>query len=424
MTDARVTRRWRGVLAVALSAVAVGLFFERPVVLLTSVVGIAYAAYPRVTTAPTPALELERDVATKDPGRGDDVAVRVRLHNAGTRTLHDVRLVDGVPPMLSVTDGTPRHTAMLRPGESTSFTYAVGAEYGTHRFDPATVVVRDVAGAVEVETTVATETAIECLPTVPDVPLRQQTADRVGRVVTDQGGSGVEFHQTREYRSGDPLRRIDWRRFARTGDLSTVEFRRERAAEVVLCVDAREPAYRAATPDDPHGVAYALSAAEQLLVGLADTTDAVGVASLTDGDPCWLPPGAGTDHVRRARRLLSTHPSLSAHVPSSTDDPPDWAAALTVLRRRLASSTQVVVCSPLTDEFSVSAPLTLEAAGHAVTVVSPDVTHGDGPGARIAATQRANRIHALRQGGVRVVDWDPADRLGSTLVRAQEGWSA
>lgn len=422
MTSVRRTRRWRGIVAVALAAAALGLVFKRPFVLLLSVVGVAFAAYPQVPSPPQVTLGLERVLDDEDPDHGDEVEVTVRLHNEGTRTLTDLRVVDGVPPMLAVSDGTPRHATALPPGADTSFSYTVTAEHGSHSFEPATVIARDLAGATEVETTVPSETTIECVEDVPEIPLRRQTSAFVGQLVTDEGGSGVEFHRTREYHPGDALARIDWRRYAKTGELGTVEFREERGATVVLCVDSREPAYRTPREGDPHGVAYARAAAEQLLVALADTPYSVGIATLGDREQCWLDPGSGSAHVDRARRLLGTHPALSSYPPDRTG-PDHWDEQLTALRRRLAPDTQVYLLSPLSDEFAADAAITVEASGHAVTVLSPDVTNGETVGGRLARTERHNRIHSLRESGVRAVDWTPTDSLGSVLVRAQEGWS-
>lgn len=425
MTDSHRTRRWRGVIVVALAAGAVGLLFKRPSVVLLSVVGVTFAAYPRVLPPPQVDLDLERSLSTTTPGHNDTVEVTVRLHNTGDQTLADLRLVDGVPPMLSVADGSPRHSVTLLPGGTTEFSYDVTARHGTHSFEPATVIARDIAGATEVETEVAAETTIECLGEIPEVPLREQTRGRVGQITTDEGGSGVEFHRTREYRHGDALNRIDWQRFARTGELATTEFRQERSAAVVLCIDAREPAYRGRT-DEPHAVAYGQAAAEQLLTALNETPDAVGVTSLSENgdgrEPCWLPPGSGRDHYLRARQLLASHPSLSVHPPAQSTGE-GWDAQVATLRRRLDTDVQVVFLSPLLDSFAASTAMTLEAVGRAVTVVTPDVTTDESTGGRLVTIERDNRIHSLRGSGIPVIDWDPDESLGATLVRASEGWS-
>ena len=419
MTTVRRTRRWRGVVAVALFACAAGLLVQDSLVLLLGAVGVGYAAYPWLSSAPSVELELERSVEPTDPAAGDDVDVTVRVRNVGDETLTDVRLVDGVPPMLTVSSGTPRHAAVLRPGGTTAFTYAVRAEHGRHQFDPATVLARDVAGATEVETTVRADTAVECAASVPEVPLRRQTRRGSGTVPTDEGGSGTEFHQTREYRTGDPLSRIDWKRRAKTGELTTVEFREERLASVVLCLDARASAYRAAGEDEPNAVACGREGLSQLLTSLADSRNPVGLAAV-GREPCWLPPGAGDDHLARARRRVGSHPAFSTLPPSPGTD---WEAdgQLEQLRRRLSPGTQVVLFSPLSDEAVTSFALRLEGSGTAVTVVCPDVTTTATRGGRLATVERTARIRRLRSAGVRVVDWSPSDPLGPELLRAREG---
>jgi len=381
-----------------------------------------FAVYPRITPTPSVDLDMERRLDDTAPDHDEPVEVTVEVTNTGNRTLPDLRLVDGVPPMLEVSDGTPYHAVALRPGSSTTFSYEVTAKRGSHHFEPATVMARDASGATEVETTVAAETTIECTTDVPEVSLRQQTRRVAGQLVTDEGGSGIEFHGIREYRYGDPVNRVDWRRFARSGELTTVEYREERAAAVVLCLDAREPAYRAESSDEPHAVSYGRAAVERLLDALRETPNRVGIAAL-GRELCWLTPGTGTEHGSRAEQLLSTHPTLSTHPPNS-GDANDGDGQLTELRTRLQTDTQVVFVSPLTDEFAANAVLELEAAGHEVTVVSPDVTADETAGSRLVGVERDNRLATLRESGIPAVDWSPTEPLGAELVDARKRWSA
>lgn len=420
MSGLRRTGRWRGIAAVALFVGGVGVLATRPALLLVGVVGTVYAAYPGLTAAPNPRLDLDRELETVTPDHGAPVEVTVTVENVGQQILADLRLVDGVPPRLTVIDGSPRHAAVLEPGGSTSFTYTIEAEYGHHQFEPATVLARDVAGASEVETTVAQETTVECEELVPEVPLRNQTRQLAGRIVTDEGGSGTEFHRTREYRHGDPLNRIDWKRHARTGELATIEFREERAAAVVLLVDAREAAYRA-PEGDPHAVAHSRSAARGLITTLGESRDMVGLAAI-GRELCWVPPGAGRDHLDHARRVLASHPTFAASVPDDSVGDPDEQVA--ELRRHIQRDTQVLVLSPLTDEFIARTALEFEADGHAVSVISPDVTDAETPGGRLALVERNARTQTLREAGIRVIDWTPDSSVGTALLDAQEWWSA
>jgi len=426
----RTTGRWRGIVAVALFFVAVGVLTDRPETLLVGVVGAGLAAYPRLSGPPTVDLELERRLADSRPDGGEPVTVTVEITNTGDRTLADCRVVDGVPAMLSVAEGSPRHAAVLRPGETTAFSYAVETEPGRHQFDPATVIARDVTGAHEVETAVAAGTEIQCADAVPELPVRAEPDGHAGRLVTDDGGSGIEFHSVREYRPGDPMGRIDSKRWARTGELTTVEFREERPTSVCLLVDARAPAYRATAEARPNAVAHCLAGVEQLVSALSETRDAVGLAAF-GRELCFRAPGVGTDHETALWRLLATHPAFDATPPAHVragerrEAERDIDRQATLLRKRLGSDTQVVVLSPLVDERIVEAIRTLAAAGHTTTVISPDVTADASLGQRLARRERSARLRTLRGADVPVVDWDPTTPLGTVLLAEQRRrWSA
>lgn len=419
-SEVRRTGRWRGIVAIALLAGSMGVLAARPLVILMGIVGAAFAGYPRLMGTPKPTVRIERELDDDTPDRGDEVEVTVRVTNTGRWPLSDVRIIDGVPPVLAVRDGSPRHATFLWPGRSTEFSYTLGAEYGRHQFVPATVIARDISGGRELSATVqsAERTVLTCTDAVPEVPLRKRTQYDFGRLVTDDGGSGIEFHRTREYQQGDPMSRVDWKRFARTGQLTTIEFREERAASVVLLIDARPSAYRASAEGEPHGLAYNLAGAEQLLTALGDTRDYVGLAAI-GRDFCWLSSGAGVEHELTARELLAAHPTLST-IPPDEEDVTDPEEQATELRKRLARDTQVILLSPLTDEFVTSLALSLEADSHPVTVVSPDVTSDATPGSRLARVERDNRIHSLREAEIPVVDWTPDQPLGTSIVHAQE----
>jgi uncharacterized repeat protein (TIGR01451 family) len=419
------TRRWTGVDAVALLAGGLGVLLERPPLLLVGVVGVAFAAYarsggtgtPAAAETPAPALELEREVSDPTPDPGEEVRVTVRVRNVGSTLLPDVRLVDGVPPALEA-EGVARHGTALRPGRRATFAYAVRAVRGDHAFEPLTAIVRDAAGATErvVEVTPAEPTTIRCTPRLTataSLPLRGLTTAYAGRVATDVAGAGLEFYATREYRPGDPRARVDWNRFARSGELATLEFREERAASVVLVVDAREAAYVAPDADAPNAVQRAVDAAGAAVPALLDAGDRVGVAALS-AEEAWLPPATGATHRARLRDLLASHPAFAATPPDERFFP---AIALRRLRRRLPTDAQAIVCTPLADDYAVTVVRRLEAYGHAATVVSPDPTTDATTGGRLARLERRARVRRLREDGVRVVDWGDGP-LATALERA------
>lgn len=414
------TGRWVGVAGLALLPVGLGVLLRHPPLLLVGAVGVAYAAYARADTAPRPDLNVTRDLSDSSPQPGDDVTVTLRVRNAGEGIVPDLRLVDGVPPALATEEPARLGTA-LRPGKSATLRYTVTAVRGAHEWDPVHVITRNPSGSREHDERLAVETTMRCTPELAAtaaLPLRGLTTQYAGRVATDVGGAGLEFHSTREYRHGDPAKRVNWARYARTGELSTLQFREERAATVVLCIDARNESYLAPEPEEPNAVERGVDAASQSFSALVDAGDRVGVAAFGPGD-CWLSPGTGADHRAKARELLATHPALAPTPSGDRFLPTTW---LRRFRRRLPADAQLILFSPVADDFSVTVARRLDAYGHAVTVVSPDPTRDDTPGHQLARVERAARLSALRGAGIRVVDWGD-EPLATELDRAAARWS-
>jgi uncharacterized protein (DUF58 family) len=412
------TNRWQGIGGLALLAGAVGILAARPSLFLLGIVGVVFAVYPRLLSEPTPELELDRRLSDPTPGFGEDVAVTVSLTNVGSKPLFDLRIVDGVPAALCVTEGSPRCGMALRPGETARFSYCVEATHGTHSFEPTTVVARDPSGAYEVETSVFEETELTCRALPADAHLRRHTIECIGKIATDRGGRGIEFHSSREYRHGDPLSQFDWKRYARTREETTIEYRVEQAARVVLLVDARAAAYRA-PPDHPHGVAYSVAAAEDLLEGLLDAHNDVGLAAF-GCDSCWLDPGRGPQHRVRARRHLLSHEAFGA-MPHDPEDEPPLDEQVNRLLGRISPGTQVLLLTPMCDSDVARAARTFEVYGHRVTVISPDVTSDETVGQRLAALDRKNCIADLRSVGIPVVEWRPSTPLATALSASTPG---
>lgn len=415
------TNRWEGVVALALVPVGLGVLLRHPPLVLAGVVGVGFAAYARADAAPDVNVRVERELSDTDPEPGDEVTVTVRFRNEGG-VLPDLRVIDGVPPALAAEEPARLGTA-LRPGRTATFSYRVTAVRGEHEWGPVKLLARNPSGSQETDTTVATETVMRCHPhleATSSLPLRGLTAPYSGRVPTDVGGSGLEFHATREYRHGDPVRRIDWSRLASTGELATLEFREERAATVVLLIDSRAKAYRAPAAEESNAVERSVDAAAEAFSALLDAGDRVGVAAFGPGE-CWVPPDTGSDHRTAVRRTLASDPALA---PTPSDErflPTTW---LTRFRRRLPADAQIIFFSPVTDNYAVSVARRLDAYDHPVTVISPDPTTSDTPGHKLARVERANRLSRLRANGIRVVDWPDGEQLAGQLERSARRWSA
>lgn len=420
------TGHWRGITAFALIAAGWGVLTTTPSVFLLSVIAVGLTGYARTRIEPdVSSLEVERQLSESVPEPGEEVVVTVTVHNTGDSFLPDLRLIDRVPPAMSVIEGSPRLATTLGADATATFEYTTVAERGVHEW-PLLVYGRDVTGAIEREAAIDVAATMECVPTLAythDTPVRSQTSLFSGQVDTSRGGSGLEFFQMREYREGDPMKRIDWKRRARTGELATIDFRQEKAAKVVLLFDARESAYVSPEPDARHAVDRSVDAATELFAALHDRGDLVGVAAF-DTVPCWLGPGAGESHRERARRLFAEHSAIASIPPALKDVGGEYVDPMTHIRRQLDPESQIMLFSPLCDDYTTEVARRLDSMGHPITIVSPDPTSDGSIGQRLARLDRTTRIVNLREKGIRVLNWQPEDMLGIELKRARERWTA
>mgnify|MGYP000043472839 CR=1 FL=1 len=422
MTDVRHDDRWQGGLLVALVAGALGLVGNNTVLFMSAAVGLVYAAYGYATSPVDASFAVSRSLSDESPTAGQDVEVTVTVRNASDALAPDVRIVDGVPERVGVVEGSPRHAATLAAGESTTFSYTIRARRGRHRFEETHVVARNVSGDAETRTTTTATSTLSVNADVGDVPLAQQTVPQTGMVPTDVGGEGVEFYQSRDYHHSDPMNRVDWKRYARTRELTTVEFREERAANVVVLVDVRDECRVSRREDEPDAVTLSKFAAARLVSHLLEEGNRVGLA-FYGYDSEYVPPGIGDGHAVRIRNALDASTESSFPVVADggfrtydTDRRVDW------LRRRLPDGAQVQFVSAVPDDEPAAAARRLQASGHEVRVLAPDVTSTNTAGSTIDRIQWLDRVGELREAGVKVVAWSPDEPLRSAFDRARRRW--
>jgi len=411
--------RWRLAAGAALISAGVGTLFAQPALLLVTVVCVGALALRWTTFPPEPVVAIERSFSTDSPAPGDVVEVKTTLTNLGESTLPDCRFVDLVPDELSVVAGSPRAATHLPPGARCTLEYEVELRRGSHRFEGVHAVVSDRAATSEHVYLLASEDEFRCRPdpeSLPAAPLRRLTTPYTGRMATEKPGEGLEFHSVREYRRGDALRRIDWNQYASTRELSTLQFRTEQAAAVVLVADVRPVAYVRSQPAENHAADRCLDAVSRLFVTLLDADHRVGIATL--GPDFWLAPNDGSEHRNRALDALASEPALS---PSRFGDDFPLRLRAHQLLQRMPATTQVFLCTPLVDD-AVEVPVQLlESAGHEVVVVSPDPTSMETAGGVVTALERRHRISRIHGYGVPVVDVGPEESLDVVLARI--GWS-
>ncbi|MFC6954510.1 DUF58 domain-containing protein [Halorubellus litoreus] len=464
MSESRHEPRWRTAVAPAALLVAVALWTGDRVLFVAAALPLGYLAYGALSSVPdvSRAVRVERSLSSDTPFPGEHVTVTVAVTNESDRALPDLRLVDDVPGGVEAVSGSPEAVFGLRPGETHEVTYELVAQRGAHEFGDVSLRARSLSAAAvsSADVTPSGDSGMFCRVHVEDAPVRDQTMQFVGSIPTQTGGAGIEFHSTRNYRRGDPMNRIDWRRLAKTGELTTIDYRVQEAARVMVVVDARESVAVSCGPEYPSSRELSSYAAELLTGVLLDEGHEVGIGvfglSLPGtrgaGSPSVLEPSGGDSFRAHVSAVCSAvaegDPSVAAAAASTrgggsdrrsspsespaADDgrasvaasaSPDGGvddadAATRRLRAYLDRHTQVLFVTPALDEFPVTVAETLAGHGHAVTVVSPDVTDGETLGGRVTRVTRTERVRRLRETGAHVVDWSLSDPLPLALAPA------
>ncbi|MFC4542530.1 DUF58 domain-containing protein [Halosolutus amylolyticus] len=423
----RRQRRWRGAIAATIVLVIAGLADGNGVLLLGGVVPLAYVAagaLSRVRPPDEDDLALSRSVTPTPAPPGRPVTVTLTVTNESDRTLPDLRIVDGVPRDLAVLQGSPRAGTTLEPGETIEIEYVVVARRGEYAFEPPHVRVRGL-GASAVTTTApepAGDNSLVCRLDADAPPIEETGRTRIGQLTTDRPGEGIAFHSSREHQPDDPASRINWRQYAKRGELATVNYEQQVAATVILVVDARSPNHVVAGRGRPTGVELAVYAATRALSDLLAHGHDVGVAIVgLEGDGpaglVWLEPRSGPE--QRSRALESFRLATDATTPSEIRDrnpgesmtgseryEADRAAEQHRKLIDLApANAQVALFSPLLDDVPIGGVETWRGAGLPTVVLSPDIVPENTASGQHAQIRRRTRLARCQAAGARTFDW-------------------
>ncbi len=152
-------------------------------------------------------------------------------------------------------------------------------------------------------------------------------------------GTGLEFHQLREYRLGDSLRQLDWKATSRRQQLISREYQDERDQQIVLLLDSGRR--MRARDDHLSHFDHALNA--MLLVGYIALRQGDSVSLLSFGESQrWIPPQKGVGSVKQ---LLNGVYDLQA-----SQCAPDYAAAAEKLCLLQQKRSLVIVLTNSRDE--------------------------------------------------------------------------
>jgi uncharacterized protein (DUF58 family) len=279
----------------------------------------------------------------------------------------------------------------------------------------------------------AHRTVLPAVEALPPGPLPPRAAGLVGTHRSPRPGDGMELRDIRPFRSGDRLRRVDWRVSLRAAAAAGVplgsatlhvrERHAEADADLVLVLDTRLDVGRAVEEWNTRPVGVAVRPGGSLDVGVR-AASTLAAAFLRQGDRVGLvdlghprrgvPVGSGQRQLRRIRY------QLTYAVRRTVSGNPVLAQA------QLPPGATVLVLSPFLDDQLVELVARLTRRGRLVVAVdllptelTADRTTPWGPAvASILRAEHRVRVRALEEHGVTVLKWDTGAPVADLLRRA------
>jgi len=340
---------------------------------------------------------------------GEEVTVTATIGMPGGHPLDEitaelmpaprVELVSGAAAQVFLHEGRVTASWVVRPGR-----------WG--RYPPGAVLARAGLGGAEVLIE-AEPDPLEVFPRPARMRPRLVPAELLRRIGEHTGravGAGTEFAGLRPYQPGDQLRDVNRAVSIRRGQLHVNQRAAERAADLVIMIDAFGPAEGAVAD---RTLDLAVHGAATLAAAYLRVSDRAGVVVL-GGALRWLGPAHGDRQFYRIAELL-----LQARYDSWVT--PDLDR---IPRTALPPGTLAVVFSPLLDPRGLAALTDLRRRGFPLIVVDtlrdepPAVARPADAGLalRLWRLDRAATRSALRALGVPVLPWTDDAELDSVLA--------
>lgn len=201
-------------------------------------------------------------------------------------------------------------------------------------------------------------------PVVPFGTTRSSTHPLIGELPSRMRGRGFEFEENRPYQPGDEPRLLNWRLYARTGQLYTRVYNEERRTELLLVVD-RRAAMRFATAGVLKATQAARIAAYLFYQARRQLLPVGGV--IAEGNLHWHNPGIGEAGSHAWFVAMNAPcPPLGFDTPQ-----PAFEDALRMLAAWPGSGRHIVLLSDFADLVpAVAQPLLAQlAARHTVQAI-------------------------------------------------------
>ena len=365
-------------------------------------------------------LEITREISAVNVYKGDDINVILTVKNKSYRRTQQLEVFDNVPHEMKMRKGVNLMRMNLGPGQTATIRYTVRCPLrGHYTIGPTSIRYRNAFNLFVSETTLGDRSDITVFPQVRDVEeaLIRSNVPKMytGATTLKTPGQGMGFYSLREYFPGDSFRSINWKAFARTGDLMVNEKTRDAVTDVFIILDTRDVARIGTVLKNPleMGTVAAASIANYF-IKRRDSVSLVTYGERMD----FLPPETGDkQHYKVLSQLAAVESKGSMPLQAVTN----------ALSPRISRGSPVFIISSLEgDGTTLSAIRNLSGKGHEVIVLSPSsidlerlVSRIPRMAYEVLKLERQNRLTALSGYGAKVIDWTPSVDLSQALLQVR-----
>ena len=363
-------------------------------------------------------LEIKREVSAVNVYKGDDINVVLTITNKSYRRTQQLEVFDNVPHEMKMRKGINLMRMNLGPGQTATIRYTVRCPLrGHYTIGPTSIRYRNTFNLFVSETSIGDRSDITVFPQVGDVEEALIRSDvpkmYTGATTLKTPGQGMEFYALREYFPGDSFRSINWKAFARTGELMVNEKTRDAVTDVFIILDTRDVARIGTVLKNPleMGTVAAASIANYF-IKRRDSVSLVTYGERMD----FLPPETGDkQHYKVLSQLAAVESKGSMPLQAVTN----------ALSPRISRGSPVFIISSLEgDGTTLSAIRNLSGKGHEVIVLSPSsidlerlVSRIPRMAYEVLKLERQNRLTAISGYGAKVIDWTPSVELSQALLQ-------
>ena len=363
-------------------------------------------------------LEIKREVSAVNVYKGDDINVVLTITNKSYRRTQQLEVFDNVPHEMKMRKGINLMRMNLGPGKTATIRYTVRCPLrGHYTIGPTSIRYRNTFNLFVSETSIGDRSDITVFPQVRDVEEALIRSDvpkmYTGATTLKTPGQGMEFYALREYFPGDSFRSINWKAFARTGELMVNEKTRDAVTDVFIILDTRDVARIGTVLKNPleMGTVAAASIANYF-IKRRDSVSLVTYGERMD----FLPPETGDkQHYKVLSQLAAVESKGSMPLQAVTN----------ALSPRISRGSPVFIISSLEgDGTTLSAIRNLSGKGHEVIVLSPSsidlerlVSRIPRMAYEVLKLERQNRLTAISGYGAKVIDWTPSVELSQALLQ-------